>query len=93
MGRMIITGRMIIRPYGHHQKPLVRLFGGLKSVLQNGFGIIRIIKRYGNAINMNILFVMNNRIKPFLNTSSTIPKNGKTTNFINNDIQFGIART
>ena len=59
-------------PLRFHQKPLVRLFGDLKSALQNGFGIIRIIKRYGNVITMNTLYVTKNRIKPSRNISSTI---------------------
>ena len=36
-----------------------------------------------NPIITTTSFAMNNRIKTFRNTSSTIPQNGKTINFLN----------
>jgi hypothetical protein len=37
---MQVEGRIIIRPYGHHQKPMVQLCGVLKSGLQIGCVIV-----------------------------------------------------
>lgn len=50
MGRSMVMGRKIFRPYGRHQKPLGRLYVDIKLGSPNGCGIIPMPAMSGNAI-------------------------------------------
>jgi hypothetical protein len=87
MGRKIqiyASGRKIFRPYGHHQKQLVRLFGDLKLGLQNVCDKTRKFMMFGNEIIMKTLFGLKNHIIQFLNTLKIILLNGIMIDFSSN---------